>query len=134
MDDSRYLSSAEVGRFLAFAKPDLKEIVLELRNLVFSLCPHATERILWRGLSYHDAEKGGPVKGAICQIELDQDQVRISFIHGARLHDPEQLLGGERLSKKYLVVKSFEDAPWEAIGKLIEEASALKPSNFGGLP
>lgn len=134
MEDSKYLSSAEVERFLAFTKPDLKEIVLELRNLVFSICPHATERILWRGLSYHDATKGGPVRGAICQIELGRDQVRIAFIHGARLHDPEQLLGGDRLSKRHVIISSFEGAPWGSIGSLIEEASELNPSNFGPLP
>jgi hypothetical protein len=90
-------------------------MVLELRSLVSSVCPNATERILWGGLSYHDSAKGGPVKGAICQIELDRNHVRISFIHGARLRDPESMLVGDQLSKRHLPVVSYERAPWDAI-------------------
>jgi hypothetical protein len=129
-----FLSGAKVERFLRFIPPSSKEIALELRNLVASVCPYATERILWGGLSYHDASKGGPVKGAICQIELDRNRVRLSFIHGARLRDDDCLLAGDRLSKRYMVIGSYDDAPWEAISDLIKEASSLDPSTFGPLP
>lgn len=129
-----FLPYGDVERFLAFTRSDLREIALELRNLVSSACPDATERILWGGLSYHDADKGGPVKGAICQIELRSDHVRMAFIHGARLEDPESLLTGDRKSKRYLRIGSYERAPWEAIHRLIVEAARLDPANFGPLP
>lgn len=134
MDGSGFLSVSQVERFLGFVRPELRDIALEARNLVASACPWATERILWGGLAYHDADKGGPVKGAICQIEVDRKQVRISFIHGARLSDPESLLKGDRLSKRYVPVDDFEQAPWDGIRALIEEAGALDPSSFGPLP
>jgi hypothetical protein len=131
MTGSGFLSNVEVERFLSFTRPEIREIALELRNLVALTRPEATERILWGGLSYHDSAKGGPVKGAICQIELKGDRVRISFIHGARLRDPSSLLTGERLSKRSVSIDSFEQAPWNEIRSLIEEAAALDPSTFG---
>ena len=134
MVGSRFMSNVEVERFLSLKRPEIRDIALELRNLVSSVCPYATERILWGGLSYHDSSKGGPVKGAICQIEIDKKYVRISFIHGARLKDPESLLVGDRLSKRLLLIHDYDGAPWEAIRGLIEEAAALDPSQFGSLP
>ena len=133
MTRSGFLSNVEVERFLSFTRPEIRDIALELRNLVALTCPAATERILWGGLSYHDPAKGGPVTGAICQIELERDQVRIAFIHGARLRDPDTLLAGERLSKRYVSVDSYEQAPWNAIRGMIAEAAAIDPLTFGPL-
>jgi hypothetical protein len=129
-----FLSSAEVGRFLAFARPEIRDIALELRNLVVATCPGATEKILWGGLSYHDSTRGGPIKGAICQIEVEREQVRLSFIHGVRLKDVDSLLAGDRLSERYLVIDSFDLAPWEVIRTLIKEAAVLDPSTFDSPP
>ena len=134
MQKTGFLPGAEIERFLRLAPPRLKEIALELRNLVSSACPHATERILWGGLSYHDPAKGGPVKGAICQIKIDRDHIRLSFIHGARLKDPTGLLTGNRLSKRHIVIDSYDEAPWEVMLDLIEQASALDPSTFARVP
>jgi hypothetical protein len=133
MRTSGFRSTGEIERFLAFKPRDIKEIVFELRNIVLSVCPSATERILWGGLSYHDPTKGGPIRGGICQIELDGSQVRVSFVHGVRLADPENLLKGERMSKRYLTVVSYEGAAWETIRDFVEQAAALAPSDFGPL-
>lgn len=134
MGASGFLSSIEIERFISFTRPEVRDIALELRNIVSSVCPYATERILWGGLSYHNPAKGGPVKGAICQIELDRNHVRLSFIHGVRLRDPGSMLMGDQMSKRHLAIVSYEQAPWEAIRGLIEEATALDPSTFGPLP
>ncbi len=136
MDDegSGFLQIAEVDRFLAFFPPEVRDIALELRSIVSSECPSATERILLAGLSYHDAAKGGPVKGAICQIELKRDRVRLSFIHGARLGDQAHLLAGDRLSKRYLTIDAYAEAPWLVIRRLVGEAAHLSPTDFGPLP
>ena len=122
-----------VDQFLKFSHPDIREIVFELRDLVWQACPNATERILRGGLSYHLSEKGGPVKGAICQIELDKDRVHLSFIHGVRLSDPDSLLFGDRISKRFLTIKSFDNAPWDGIFNLIREAVNLDPTTLGPL-
>ena len=134
MEETSFLPRAEVERFLKFARSDIQDIVFELRDLVWQACPNATERILWGGLSYHLSDKGGPVKGAVCQIEMGMDFVRLSFIHGAWLSDPNSLLVGSRLSKRYLAIESFDGAPWPAIFDLIKEAANLELTSIGPIP
>jgi len=120
----------EIERFLAHKPEPLKEIVFELRNLIAEIAPHATEKIQWKGLSYFDAARGGTVKGGICQIEVHDDHVRLSFVHGAFLDDPRGLLGGERLSKRYIRLESYESAPWEQLEELIRIAAVFDPVVF----
>jgi hypothetical protein len=74
------------------------------------------------------------VGGAICQIEIERDRVRLAFIHGARLSDEEHLLQGDRVSKLHLEIESFDRAPWEPVRKLVDEAARLSPADFGPLP
>ncbi|MGA9533735.1 MAG: DUF1801 domain-containing protein [Anaerolineales bacterium] len=128
-----FLPSSSVERFLQNTRPDLREIALEVRNLVVTAAPAAAERILWGGLSYHDPAKGGPVKGAICQIEIRRGQVRVGFIHGVRIEDPLSLLQGKRLSKRFVPIEDFDSAPWQGVQDLIKRAAGLAPAAFDGL-
>ena len=130
MIEAHFLSTQEIERFLQHKPLHLQEIVLELRNLVAAVAPQATEKIQWKGLSYYDAERGGVVKGGICQIGIYPDHVRLSFIHGAFLLDPEELLQGDRKAKRYVLISSFEDAPWEALQALIQVSAQFDPSIF----
>jgi hypothetical protein len=125
-----FLSICEVERFLSYFPAEMCDIALELRNIVAEVCPLATERILWGALSYHDPSKGGPVKGAICQVGVDKDKVTLGFIHGVRLSDPEHILGGNRLSKRIVSFDSYATVPWRAIRELLVEAAGLDPSEF----
>lgn len=121
----------EIERFLERKPETLKDIVFGLRDLVAEIAPHATERILWAGLSYHDARRGGPVKGGICQIEVHADHVRLAFVHGAFLEDPQGLLQGERLAKRYIRLQAYESVPWEACAELIRASAAFDPASLG---
>jgi hypothetical protein len=127
---SKFLSTAEVERFLQRHPANLVEIALELRNLVAVIAPQASERILWGGLSYHDAQRGGPVKAGICQIELQPDHVRLSFIHGAFLPDPIGLLVGKQRYKKYVELHSYEETPWEQLEELIRASAEFDPATI----
>jgi hypothetical protein len=127
------LSTAEIDRLLAFRPENLTEIARELRNVVVSVCPQVTERILWGALSYHDESKGGPIKGGVCQIEVQRDHVLLSFVHGVRLRDPKHVLHGDRLSKRHVVLKSYDLVPWSAVRGLVQEAAGLDPGTFGPL-
>ena len=127
MNKGCYHSLLEIERFLERKPEALKDIVFELRNLVVEIAPNATERILWGGLSYHDARRGGPVKGGICQIEIHDDHVRLSFIHGAFLEDPQGLLQGDRLAKRYIRLELFESVPWEACADLMRASAGYNP-------
>ena len=134
MGKGSFHSLHEIERFLDRKPDSLKDIVFELRNLVAEIAPQATEKILWGGLSYYDASRGGPVKGGICQIEIHADHVRLSFIHGAFIADPQGLLQGDRKAKRYVRLESYESVPWEVLGKLIQASAAFDPATFFSPP
>ncbi len=129
MSVGEFLSLVEVEKYLQHKPANLRDIALELRNLVAMVAPQAAERILWKGLSYHDPDRGGPVKGGICQIEFRRDRVHLSFIHGAYLDDLEGLLKGDRLAKRFVPLDTFDSAPWEHLKALIASSAAYDPSS-----
>ena len=130
MSPGCFLSLHEFERFLEWKPDALKDIVFELRNLIVDIAPNATEKIQWKGLSYYDASRGGVVKGGICQIELHDKHVRLSFIHGAFIQDPHGLLRGDRLSKRYVRLESYESVPWEQLADLVRVAAKFDPLAF----
>ena len=135
MSKGSFHSTHEIGRFLEQKPEALKEIVFELRNLIAEIAPQATEKILWGGLSYYDASRGGPVKAGICQIdEIHAEHVRLSFIHGAFLEDPNGLLSGDRLAKRYIRLETYNSVPWDDLTELIQNAAGFDPTSLDGWP
>ncbi|MEN6369523.1 MAG: DUF1801 domain-containing protein [Thermotogota bacterium] len=116
----------DVRRFVDGVPPPSRVIVEALREVVRCTVPDAEETVLWDGLSYHTPWIGGRVKGAICQIVVRRGMVRLDFIHGVRLEDPEHRLEGDRLSKRYVPIRSADDARRPAIVRLIHEAAAIE--------
>jgi hypothetical protein len=120
----------ELNQLLAGLPLESRAIVLALREVVAQIIPEVEERVLWGGLSYHRPWIGGPVKGAVCQVVAKRGEVRLDFIHGVRLSDPQRLLRGDRLSKRYVVVRSVAEARRAEVADLIREASALDPAKW----
>lgn len=121
------LTIREIEDFFSHTDPQLLEIILELRNIIFAVVPDATEMIQWKGISYFDASRGGTVSGGICQIHVVEGRVRLGFIHGAFLRDPKHLLGGTRKVKRYLEIDTFDIAPWDDIKTLIQTSAEFDP-------
>ena len=122
MGEEERRTDPEIDRFLDGLPIDVRSLVLALRHLVRETVPEADESILWGGLSYHVPWIGGRVKGAVCQIGVSHGEVRLEFIHGVRLSDPENLLRGDRLSKRYVPIEGIEDVHCSAIVALLRDA------------
>jgi len=116
-----------IEKHLQYVAPELRDIVLELRNIVASVTPNATESQHSRGFSYFDKERGGPVSAGICQIGIYRDHVRLGFIHGAFLSDPQGLLVGEPKYKKHIRLYHYDEVPWEYLRQLIVASSRFDP-------
>lgn len=116
-----------VENFLATTPPHLQEIVLELRNIIASVAPDASEVIRWNGLNYLYADRGGIVSAGICQISIHDDHVRLAFIHGIFLSDPLQRFEGNQKAKRYIRIESYDDAPWDYLQNLIVAAAQFDP-------
>jgi hypothetical protein len=121
------LPLSHLESFLERTPPHLQDIVFELRNVIATVTPAATEVILWKGISYYAGERGGPVSAGICQINVLDDHVRLGFIHGAFLPDPEGLLEGDRKYKRFVRLCSYENAPWDNLKDLIVASSRFDP-------
>ncbi len=117
----------EVESFLKFTPAPLQDIVLELRNLIAEVASDAVEVIRWKGFCYFHEGRGGVVSAGICQIGVHEDHIRLAFIHGAFLSDPKKLLEGNQKAKRYVKIKSYEEAPWDCLKQLIEESSLFDP-------
>lgn len=121
------LSTTFLEKKLQFLKPEHLDIVLELRNLIRTIAPDATEELKRSGISYYYGDRGGPVSAGICQIGFKNDHIRLAFIHGAFLPDPHHLLRGDRIAKRYVEISSFDDTPWEKLRNLIDVSSRFDP-------
>ena len=116
-----------IETFLQRTPPNLQDIVFELRNIIASVAPDATEVIRWGGLSYFHEGRGGIVSAGICQIEIHKEHVRLAFIHGAFLPDPRKLLRGTQKYKRFIEIDSYDNAPWDDLKELIVSASKFDP-------
>jgi hypothetical protein len=121
------LSTKEVEFYLEQVNPELRDIVLELRNIVVSLAPDATEVMHSRGMTYYHTGRGGPVSAGICQIIVERDHIRLAFIHGSFLPEPRGLFEGSSRYKRYIRICSYEDAPWDYLKDLILASSRFDP-------
>ncbi len=122
------MCTEDVRNFLDGLEPRARAIVGILRDVARETVPDAAETLLWGSLSYDMPDVGGRVKGAVCQITANRGEVRLEFIHGVRLRDPERLLRGDRLSKRYVPIRSVGEARRHEIAELVLEASAIELS------
>jgi hypothetical protein len=116
--------------FLKFSDPGLREIVLELRNIVAQVAPGAAEDIRHGGIVYYFAELGGPVSAGVCGIAIKPGHVRLYFTHGAFIPDRTHLLRGSGKAMRYLKLDKFESVPWEEIRDLIAAHADFDPRSF----
>lgn len=119
-------SDTEVRAFLDRVPDALAPLVRELRRLVRNTVPGAAETVVWSCLSYHQPAVGGRVKGAVCQLEVRRDVVRLGFIHGIRLPDPKRLLAGEGLSKRHIELRPGLPMPRAALRALVRAAARVR--------
>ena len=120
----------DIEIYLAHLAPGLRDIVFELRDIIASIAPTATETFHRKGFSYYYAERGGPVSAGICQINWERDHIRLAFNHGAFLPDPKGLLRGDRVAKRYLKITSFDQAPWDDLQDLIAASAHFDPRSL----
>jgi hypothetical protein len=124
---------AAADKFLAALPRRQRVLVAELRKVVHRIAPRAEESVVWNCVSYHRPSVGGRVKGAVCQIVVRRGQVRLDFIHGSRLSDPEGLLRGDGVSKRFVPIETLVDARRQALAALIRKSAELdlvdRPAN-----
>jgi len=125
------LSTHSIKKHLEHFSPEVHGIVWELRNIIASVAPDATEVAHRNGLTYFHQQRGGPVSAGICQIIIRSNHIRLAFIHGVFLPDPGGLLEGDGKYKRHVMINSYEKAPWDALKALITSSSCFDPATIG---
>jgi hypothetical protein len=102
-------------------------VVAALRQLIRRAAPDTVETVLWGSLSYHRPSFEGRIKGAVCLITLKPDCVHLGFIHGAVLADPDHLLRGSGIAKRFVPIRDVRDIDANALRALIKAADEYDP-------
>src|ERR1043165_4098931 len=83
--------------------PEARRTVRALRNVILKTVPAASEAMKFHVLCYYHGDAYfGAIGGNICMIEIKNDRVLLSFIHGAKVPDPKKLLSGKQKFKRAL--------------------------------
>ena len=114
-----------VRAWLAGLPPATRRPVEELRRLVRRVAPEAVESLAWGSLSYHRPAVGGRVKGSLCLITAKRGELRLEFVHGARLPDPDGLLRGAGAAKRHVTIDPARPLPRRELAELVREAAQV---------
>jgi hypothetical protein len=120
-------TSREIEEHFQYLPHGMLDILIELRNLVARIAPSATEVIHRQGITYYHADRGGPVSAGVCQILVRDDHIDLAFIHGAFLPDPQHLLVGDGIAKRFIPIVSYDQAPWEDLEEMIDSSDRFDP-------
>jgi hypothetical protein len=108
---------------------ELRDIIGALRELVRDVAPEAVEDVKFNTLCYYKpGHPYGSIGGNVCMISWKDGWVRLSFIHGAQLPDPQHLLQGRAKAKRFVELHSLVDVPRAALEELIRAAVEYAPT------
>jgi len=130
MRKRRSMSIGELVAFLERWPAELVDIVLALRDVVRAAAPKATEAVKFHSLCYFRPDAPfGSIGGNVCMISVRRGVVYLSFLHGARLPDPQRLLTGTAKAKREIKIDTRAAIRHPAIRDLIRAAARYVPAN-----
>jgi hypothetical protein len=114
---------------IAGAPSRIRKLALRLRELVFSTAPGVEEAVRFHTLSYFKPNHPyGAIGGNVCMIDLREDHVRLKFLHGAALSDPDRLLQGRAKALRYIEIRPSDTWDRDSIRALVLAAVAHSPA------
>ena len=122
------LPSRFLEKYLEKTPAHLQDIILELRNIIVAVAPGVTEKGMQRRLQLLLQGAGRPgqprgfARSASTKTTSAWHSSMVEF-----LPDPKHLLEGEAIYKKFLRLRSYEEAPWEDLRDLITNSSRFDP-------
>jgi hypothetical protein len=110
-----------VDTFLKGYSPQVREIAVKAREVIFSVLPDATEKVYpgWKVIQYG---AGPDMKSVFAAISPQRERVNLGLANGAGLPDPEGLLEGTGVGIRHVKLTSPEAASAPAVRTLVQGA------------
>lgn len=118
-----------VDTFLKGYSPQVREIAVKAREVIFSVLPAATEKVYpgWKVIQY---ATGPDMKSVFAAISPQRERVNLGLANGAGLPDPDGLLEGTGVGIRHVKLTSPEAAAAPAVRTLVQ--GALTATTNGG--
>ena len=110
-----------IEEFFAGYSSDVQAISRKLRTMVKSAMPQANE-ILFTSHNHIGYSFSESMGDRICYICPMKDCVRLGFMGGAHLADPDQMLEGTGKQLRHVKIRTLKDASHPALKRLVKAA------------
>ncbi|MCW5876064.1 MAG: DUF1801 domain-containing protein [Anaerolineales bacterium] len=118
--------SEELEDFLSNYTPEVRNLALALRDLVFEIEPRVKEQIDFKasllGYGYRET-----YKHIICVIILYSEYVNLGFPRGVDLADPEGLLEGTGKYARHVKMRELAQIESAEVAALLQGAVEITP-------
>src|SRR3972149_1663032 len=123
---TRTLISIELEDFLETYTPEVRNLALQLRDLVFEIDPEVIEQIDIPAhlLAYGYAKT---YTHLMCVIIFYKDYINLGFPRGVDLPDPEGLLEGTGKRARHVKIRDAEQIESPEIAALIQASADATP-------
>ena len=107
--------------FLAKFTPEMQDISMRTRQLVFDVLPDAVERVYpgWGAIWYGRSAKMGE---QLFAISPGAKYMNLAFSQGAHLPDPKGLLEGTGKNMRHVKIRQVQDTEEPALKALMQAA------------
>src|SRR5262245_12632004 len=109
------MSKKEAKEFFALYSKEVQELAWKARDLIFSVAPDIAETVNPQMKVIRYGTEGNKMSGLVFGLMPTKNGVSLGFMHGASLHDPENLLEGTGKNLRHIKLKSPEDVARPAL-------------------
>lgn len=113
--------SKAVEKFLAQYPPEVQQLALAVRELLYELLPDVEEKLQEpnRLIGYR---YGPGYKGLLCTLIPSQKEVKLGIYRGTELPDPKGLLKGNGKVHRHVPLRSLSDLEQTGLRPLLRQA------------
>jgi len=112
------MADKTVDTYIAQLEDWQAEIVSEIRRIILSAAPDASEAMKWAQPVYE-------VAGPFAYIKAFKNSVNFGFWRGADIHDPQEFLQGSGEKMRHYKLTSLEDINQQVFVDFIHQAVKL---------
>ncbi len=118
--------SDDLDKLLKRNTPEVQELMLQARELVWKLVPGAREKVHlgWNGIHFSQTES---MRNTFCAVSPQKTRINLYFTRGVHLSDPAGLLEGTGKNMRHVKIDNAKLLKSRAVSALIKAAARYQP-------